>query len=115
MLAMVAMRSRTIRGLLLATLVAGSAAASSACYVEPLPPPYADGYGPVYYDGYVVYYDDLGRPYYYPGGTAVWIPVTSPAYGPLVHHWYIYGPQYHRWYVHDGYRYYHYHYPAHPH
>ncbi len=104
------MSPRTIRGWLVAALVAGSAASSSACYVEPLPPPYyADGYGPMYYDGYVVYYDDLGRPYYYPDGVAVWVPAGSPYYGPYVNHWHRYGPAYHQWYVHDGYRYWGYH------
>ena len=81
-------------------------AAGSACYVEEVPPPvYAYGYEPAYYDGYVVYYDDVGRPYYYADGAAVWIGPGVPEYPRLVAHWRAYGPAYHHWYVHDGYRY----------
>jgi hypothetical protein len=68
-------------------------------------------YEPMYYDGSVVYYDDLGHPYYYSDGVAVWVPATAPLYVGYVDHWRYYGPAYHRWYAGYGWRYRGYHYP----
>jgi hypothetical protein len=101
------MSPRILRSVLLASVVAGLAAASSACYVEDEgpPPAYAEGYEPMYYDGYVVYYDDVGRPYYYVNGAVLWVPPTSPVYVGLVNHWHMYGPAYRHWYAYHGYRY----------
>ena len=97
---------RTLRNLVFAAAIAGLGATSAGCIVAETPPPaYAYDYQPQYYDGYVVYYDDYGRPYYYAGGAAYWIPPASPYYRVYVAHWHRYGPAYHRWYVHDGYRY----------
>ncbi len=97
---------RTAYALILIALVAGSGAASSACYVEEYPEPvYAEGYEPQFYDGYVVYYDDVGRPFYYVNGAVVWVSPTSPYYGGLVHHWRYHYPAYRRWYTYHGYRY----------
>jgi len=79
----------------------------TGCYEEDAPPAYyvEGGYEPQYYDGYIVYYDDVGRPYYYADGAAVWVPVGSPYYGVYVNHWRLYGPQYRVWYGSYGYRY----------
>lgn len=104
------MTKPNLRKVAFAGILAVFAPAVSACYVESeLPPPaYADGYDPQLYDGYVVYYDDVGRPYYYAEGRAVWVPTTAPVYVGLVDHWRGHGPAYHRWYGHYGHRYYRY-------
>jgi hypothetical protein len=94
------------RCVLVGLLTACTAVSGSACYVEELPPPvYADGYQPQFYDGYVVYYDDVGTPFYYQDGVAVWVPRASPLYGVYVNHWHTYGFEYRNWYAHHGHRY----------
>jgi hypothetical protein len=103
------MRTFSLRGVLLAALMAAFVPLGSACYAEDdIPPPeYAaeDGYEPPTYDGYVVYYDDVGRPFYYVNGGVAWIPATSPFYVGYVNHWRLYGPAYRRWYASRGYAY----------
>jgi hypothetical protein len=91
--------------LIVAALMAALGTGSVACEVEEEGPPAYGGYSPEYYDGHVVYFDDGGRPFYYEGGGAVWIPASSPFYVRYVNHWHTYGPAYHGWYVHHGYRY----------
>jgi hypothetical protein len=91
-----------VRSLMLALAVSVGV---PACYVEEDVPLYMEGYQPQFYDGYVVYYDSVGRPFYYEGGTAYWVPATSPLYVGLVNHWNVYGQAYGRWYSHYGYRY----------
>lgn len=96
--------SRWFLGLgLLGLLVVGV-----GCYAETgmiAAPEYAYGYPPVYYHGYVVYYDDVGRPYYYVNGAAVWVPSTVRVFPALVRHWRTYRPAYRHWYHNSGHRY----------
>jgi hypothetical protein len=99
-----------VRRLTVAAVLLGAAGFLPGCYAE-AEPAYvtsADvdyGYVPAYYDGYVVYYDTIGRPYYYNGGSVVWIPPSSPYYVGLRNHWHAYGHAYPRWYSSYGYRY----------
>ena len=103
------MSTRFFRRLALAVGLACSSVLVSACYMEADYPEYEDGYEPQFYDGYVVYYDDYGRPYYYVGDAAFWVPPTAPVYVGLVNHWRIYRAQYRVWYFHRGWGYRHYH------
>jgi hypothetical protein len=93
------------RTLAFATILATSSVFGTGCVAEVEPPAYAEGWQPQYYNGYVVYYDDVGRPFYYVNGGAVWIPRESPFYVGYVNHWRVYGPHYRAWYSHYGYRY----------
>jgi len=97
----------TLRPLLCIAALALPACGSLPVYVEDAPPPAppperVEVYDPQVYDGYVVYYDDIGHPYYYGEGGAVWIQPEWPGYWGYVHHYRTYGPAYHRWYERHG-------------
>jgi hypothetical protein len=89
--------------------------AATACVITPEPEvaeePQAvdieeyEGYRPLRYDGYVVYYADDGRPYYYVGGAAYWVPRTYARYHVLTRHYVVHRHVYARWYVRHGVRY----------
>ena len=101
-----------IRSITFVGLIVGSLA-SAGCYAEPYgvgvgveaEPAAVEGYQPQYYDGYVVYYDDVGRPFYYLNGAAVFIPEASPYYAGYVNYYRTYGVGYRRWYAGYGARY----------
>jgi hypothetical protein len=98
--------ARSAAGWLVVALSTALIPTGSACYVEgPEVPVHGDGYDPQFYDGYVVYYDDVGRPFYYTDGAAVWVPVGSPFYAGLVNHWRMHRPAYNSWHAHYGNRY----------
>ncbi|MBK5964388.1 hypothetical protein CCR95_09900 [Thiocystis minor] len=61
-------------------------------------PPLEYGYQPLLYDGYVVYFADDGIPYYWSGGTRLWVPTYARA--RYVSHWHRYKPAYRNWYKH---------------
>jgi len=97
---------KTLPLLLFATALALPACGSLPAYYEEDPPDPAplavEGYAPPLYDGYVVYYDDIGHPYYYDDGGAVWIQPEWPGYWGYVNHYQAYGGGYHRWYAAHG-------------
>lgn len=63
-------------------------------------PPHEYGYQPLLYDGYVVYFADDGIPYYWSGGSRIWIPHHARA--RYLSHWHRYRPAYRNWYKHRG-------------
>jgi hypothetical protein len=58
------------------------------------------GWEPIYYDGYVVYYTDDGIPFYYMGGTQVWIPAHERYH--YTERYYQRREAYHTWYQRRG-------------
>ncbi len=70
-------------------------------YVVPVESSYA-GWSPLYYDGYLVYFDAAGRPYYYPGGRATYVPPTWGNYVHAVSRYRTQGHFYNRWYQRYG-------------
>lgn len=100
----------TSKSLSLAIFLALSSVVGSAgCYVDADYPLEAEGWQPQYYDGYVVYYDDVGRPFYYVNGAAVWIPAASPLYARYYGYWRAHPHAYSHWSAHYGARYHGYH------
>jgi hypothetical protein len=80
----------------------------SGCIVVPEPGvgiyggPGSPYYSPLYYDGYVVYYDTAGLPYYYLGGSPVYVPRRYREYDRLVTHYRLHQSHYDRWNVSHG-------------
>ncbi|PKN47524.1 MAG: hypothetical protein CVU59_02575 [Deltaproteobacteria bacterium HGW-Deltaproteobacteria-17] len=70
-------------------------------YVVPVESGYA-GWTPLYYDGYLVYFDTAGRPYYYPGGRATYVPRHWNQYTTAVSRFRTHGRFYNRWYQRYG-------------
>jgi hypothetical protein len=66
-------------------------------------PPVEYGYQPMLYDGYVVYYTDDGIPFYWVGGTRVWVPIEFRT--RYISHWRSHRHSYHNWYRHRGHHY----------
>jgi len=109
------MRMSIIRRLMVVALVSGVLAASG-CYVQAVEPGGEVvvgnyGYEPMYYNGYMVYYD-AGRPFYWVGGSRIWISPSSPYYAGYIGHYRTYGNAYSRWYAGHGHRYHGYRAPA---
>ena len=72
------------------------AAPLSGCVVH-AEPAVVETYEPLYYGPYVVYYDDVGVPYYYEGGTIVYVPRTYARYDILVGHYHRHHVSYRSW------------------
>ena len=87
---------------IVSVLVAGvaSVTALSGCYLEARPATVDYSYGgwtPYYYNGNLVYFDTLGRPYYYGGGSLIYVPSTWSYYGTAVNAYRINGYRYRAW------------------
>ena len=63
-------------------------------------PPVEYGYQPLLYNGYVVYYDDGGIPFYWYGGSRLWIPVLER--DRYVTHYRSHHRSYRKWHKHRG-------------
>jgi len=70
-------------------------------YVVPVETTYA-GWTPLYYDGYLVYFDASGRPFYYPGGRATYVPRHWNQYVTAISRYRTHGRHYSRWYQRYG-------------
>jgi hypothetical protein len=91
-------------------LLAAAAFTLSSCVVVARPrpavgvtvygPPVEYGYQPLLYNGYVVYYDNSGIPFYWYGGTRVFVPVIHR--DRYVTHYRTHHRSYHRWHKHRG-------------
>lgn len=98
--------------LLAILLLAAAAMVLSSCLVVARPHPHAAvvvgppveyGYQPLLYNGYVVYYDDAGIPYYWYGGSRIWIPLIER--DRYVTHYHRHHSAYRTWYKHRGHHY----------
>ena len=63
-------------------------------------PPLEYGYQPLLYNGYVVYYDHAGVPFYWYGGSRVWIPVMYR--DRYITHYRTHHHAYRKWHKHRG-------------
>lgn len=72
--------------------------AGCTVYTRPAPAPVVvETYEPVYYGRHVVYYDDVGTPYYYDGGTIVYVPRTYARYNVLIGNYHRHSTSYRSW------------------
>ncbi len=61
-------------------------------------------YSPMYYVNHLVFFDAYGRPMYYSGGQAYYVPNTYFNYPAMIRHYRMYQNQYRRWYGEMGWR-----------
>lgn len=98
------------RYLILAMLLFSTGILASGCIIRArvparvvVGPPVEYGYQPMLYEGYVVYYTDDGIPFYWSGGSMVYLPVGVRAV--YVDHWRAHRAAYIRWRKHRGHYY----------